>query len=114
MEDLKSREHIVFNSHEEMFDYVCGDSELYNLETGDYVFKYNEVGSLAVYKLNLDEAEELEKESINCGEYWGGILGGDGLIYDDPSHELYREYLESNFDYCKRMFNVGTWIDVTY
>lgn len=114
MKDLKSREHIIFDSPEEMFDWIYDNRDLYNLETGDYVFRYSEAGSFAVYKLPLEKAEELEKEATESNEYWGGFLGIGGIIYDDPSSDFYRNIDESNFDYCKMMFSIGTWIDVTH
>ena len=114
MEDLKNRKHIVFNSPEEMLDYICSDFDIYNLEIGDYIFRYNEPGSICVYNFNLEEAEEIEKEANELHEYWGGFIGGGGSIYDDPSHELYSEDCRSNLDYCKEVFNVGAWVDVTH
>lgn len=115
MENLKGREHIVFNSPEEMLNYICNDNDLYNLETGDYIWKYTECGSIAVDNFSLDEAEEIEKKANELHEYWGGFIGGGSIVYDDPSHDLYdKEYDESNLDYCKAVYNKGIWVDVTH
>lgn len=114
MESLKNKEAIKFDSAKDMFEYLLNDCDLYNLETGDYVFKYSESGSFAVYDLFIEEAEELEKKATEGSEYWGAYLGVGGVIYDDPSSDFYRNIDESNFDYCNKMFNVGTWVDVTH
>jgi hypothetical protein len=88
---------------------------LYNLETGDYIWKYTECGSIAVDNFSLEEAERLEQEATEKEVYWGGLIGGGSIIYDDPSHELYNEeYDESNLDYCKEVYNKGIWIDVSH
>lgn len=112
--NLENKKQILFGSAKEMFDYVSGDRDLYNLETCDYVFKYSEIGSFAVYDLSLDEAEELEQKAVEGNEYWGAYLGVGGYIYNDPSEEFYSEDVDSNFDYCAKTFDVGTWIDVTH
>lgn len=114
MENLINKEHIKFDSPEEMLDYICGDNDLYNLETGDYIWKYTECGSIAVDNFNLEEAEEIEKKANEIDEYWGGFIGGGSIIYDDPSHELYEEHDASNLDYCKEVYDKGTWIDVSH
>lgn len=114
MGNLINKEHIKFDSPEEMLDYICGDNDLYNLETGDYIWKYTECGSIAVDNFSLEEAEEIEKEANEIDEYWGGFIDGGSIIYDDPSHELYEEHYASNLDYCKEVYNKGIWVDVTH
>lgn len=114
MATLKNKEPITFDSAKDMFEYIMDNCDLYNLETGDYVFRYSEAGSFAVYGLALDAAEELEKRANEENLYWGAFLGIGGAIYDDPSSDFYEEGFESNFDYCNQIFNVGTWVDVTH
>ena len=111
---LKDKETISFNSSAEMFRYVYGNSDLYNLETGDYVFRYSESGSFAVYNLSMKEAEELEQNATEGNEYWGAFLGIGGYIYDDKSSDFYKEGDETNWDYCNGTYNQGIWIDVTH
>lgn len=114
MENLINKEHIKFDSPEKMLDYICGDCDLYNLETGDYIWKYTECGSIAVDNFSLDEAERLEQKAIEEEMYWGGLIYGGSIIYDDPSHDLYEEYYASNLDYCKEVYDKGTWVDVSH
>ena len=61
MGNLENKEVVTFASPQEMCQYVVsGERDLYNLETEDYIFKYNEGGSIAVYNLSREEAEELD------------------------------------------------------
>lgn len=92
---------VVFSSTEEMLKTVQDDVDLYNVLTGEYIFKYNEAGSIAVYDVSLEEAKKLEEESQISNEYWGAYLGVGGNIYDDPS------------EYCREKYNIAGWIDVT-
>ena len=110
---LKDKQKVSFKSPEEMLDYITSDSDLYNLETGDYIWKYTECGSIAVDNFSIEEAERLAKESTEEKTYWGGLVGGGAVVYDDPSHELYEEGDETNLDYCKGTYNKGIWVDVT-
>lgn len=114
MGNLESKETVTFTSPEEMYQYVVsGERDLYNLETENYLFKYNEVGSIAVYNLSREEAEELEEKASEGNEYWGAYLGVGGSIYDDEDYE-YRTCEETNMDYFKEKFAEGKWIDVTH
>ena len=111
---LKDKKVIKFNTPYEMFDYVYNNCDLYNLETGDYVFRYSEAGSFAVYNLSIEEAERLEQMATECNEYWGGMLGVGGYIYDDVTSDFYKKGDETNMSYCKEVYNQGVWLDVTH
>lgn len=113
---LKDKRKVIFKCQEDMLNYISNSNDLYNLETGDYVFKYNDVGSgsFCVYNLPINSAENLEKRAVEQGEYWGGMLGPGGCIYDDTSHEIWEEGDATNLDYCEEVYNIGTWIDVTH
>ncbi len=104
MRNLENEVVVTFASPQEMCQYVVsGERDLYNLETEDYIFKYNEGGSIAVYNLSREEAEELEEKATENKEYWGAYLGVGGSIYDDE-----------DMDYFKEKFAEGKWIDVTH
>lgn len=99
---------MVFNTADEMLEKVVNDdTDIYNTETGHYVFAYNTEGSICVYTLSSEEAEELKE---NSEEYWGASLGPGGNIYDAPDNPHYSEGKMSNMDYCKENYNVGEWI----
>ena len=114
---LKDKRKVIFKNPEDMLNYISNSNDLYNLDTGDYVFKYNDVGSgsLCVYNLLINAAENLERMAVEQGEYWGGMLGPGGCIYDDPEHDHYDEDEDySNLNYCEEVYNKGIWIDVTH
>lgn len=64
-------------------------TDLYNLNTGAYVFLYNIDGGICVYYLDSEEAYDIAKQAE--GEYWGAFLGAGGNVYDDPM-----EFFESD------------------
>lgn len=103
-----------FKNPNEMLETLKNGTDLYNPVTMHYVFGYNEAGSIAVYFVTTDEAEELKKKSDDTGEYWGAFLGAGGSIYDDESYEGRRNPLElTNIDYCESVYADENWIDVT-
>ena len=104
---------MIFRNGEEMLSALMDGKDLYNAETGQYVFNYNECGSIAVYYLSSDRAEELKELSKEHEEYWGAFLGPGGYIYDDPSYEDFdEEWSCSNLDWCKEYYQ-GVWEDVS-
>jgi hypothetical protein len=108
-----NKEKIKFNSAEEMLERIQEGSDFYNPEYEEYVFVYNDCGSVCSYTINEDEAKELMERSNESGEYWSAYLGWGGGIYEDPSHEDYDEDRPSNLDYCKDVYMWDGWIDVT-
>lgn len=109
---MENKEQMSFNSPEQMLDAILnGEKDLYNVKTGDYVFHYSESGSIAVSNLTSEEAEEIDKKAIENGEYWGAFLGG-GEIWDDPERAAENEQ-DCNLDYCKKVYNLDGWVDVT-
>ena len=105
-------EKIEFANANDMLCFIKNEADLYNTKTGEYIFEYNESGSIASYFLDESEAVELQKKSIETGEYWGAFLGFGGYIYDDPSYEYYSENNQSNYQYCEKIFNSKDWIKV--
>ena len=110
MANIKGDER-TFTSAEEMLNAIVniGD-DLYNLETGDYVFCYNDCGSIAVYRLTRNEAARLQEEAN--GESWSAFLGVGGTIYDDPTYEGYNDEQTSNLDFCEDIYDQDGWIKV--
>jgi hypothetical protein len=97
---------MIFKSGSEMLE-ALKTNDLYNTETGEYVFSYNEAGAVCVYVLNKSEAKEIAKKSQEDDEYWGAYLGPGGSIYD-PEEVGMRSY--SNEDYCRDAAKRGNWI----
>lgn len=96
-----------FDSGREMLD-VLSYSDLYNEATGEYAFRYNESGSIAVYLLTPGQVKELEEKTKDTDESWSSLLGPGGTIYDDPSYEGRNEQAETNEHWCDSHYK-GTW-----
>jgi len=102
---MKNLNYVAFSSAEEMLD-CAQNHDLYNPETGAYVFGYNEAGALCEYILDEEEVKDIIVKRQNGDDcYWGGYLGPGGDIYDDPEDEnLDEDELEdlySNLNYCE-------------
>lgn len=105
---------LQFSSGQEMLDLIIAGHDLYSAEKQLYVFCYNDVGSVAYYQLDLDEARELaQKPAVLKGEYWGAYLGIGGRICDDPSYELFTDGDFSNLDFCEEHYQGTDWILTT-
>lgn len=57
--------------------------DFYNPRTEEYAFLYNDDGAIAVYHLNEKQAKKCSADAKKSGEYWGGLLGPGGQIFDD-------------------------------
>lgn len=99
---------MTFSSGKEMLEVIKSGTDLYNPEKELYVFCYNIVGSIVVYRVTNEDAEKLKKED----EYWGAYLGIGGSIYDDPDYEDYEDDDYNNLDWCNDNYD-GEWEDVT-
>lgn len=85
-----------FINASEMLTDIQSGSDLYNLETGDYVFGYSGSGAIAVYNLTINYATWLARETERLGEeYWGALLGPGGRIYENGAE------LEWCYDHCE-------------
>lgn len=85
--------------------------DFYNMVTEEYVFGYNDSGSIAVYNIDYDEAQKLQNKVETSDEgYWGAFLGVGGTIWDDESCEDKPAEGYSNLDYCKNTFNKEGWV----
>ncbi len=84
--DMPEDEKMKFHSVEEMRQ-ALQEGDLYCERTNEYVFTYNDGGSICIYTIPLDEAYKLEKMAREDDEYWGAYLGVGGDIYDDEDAE---------------------------
>lgn len=112
-----------FNTWKEMYEYLTNGSDLYNVNTGDYVFVYNDANAICAYNLSPEKVEELVKVFNETGEYWGSFLGPGGNIlfnpdYDDNEYKysedkrMYDLYIEPSYDFCKDNYLIDGWVDV--
>lgn len=88
----------MFTSAEDMLNEIAVN-DLYNPKTGDYVFLYNETGSIAVYNLSNETAEEIARSAGE--ECWSAFLGPGGTIYGDTS----------NYEWCKKHYMEEDWME---
>lgn len=78
---------IKFTSPEQMLETLYNESDLYCPEIETYIFTYNDHGSIAYYTgITSEMAEELERKSLEGGEYWGAYLGAGGYIIDSKAY----------------------------
>lgn len=103
---------MIFESPEHMLSTIQDGIDLYNVISEEYVFVYNDSGSIAVYSIDLASALDLETKSKESGEYWGAFLGIGGAIWDDQEHDSYIEG-NGNMDFCKSAYKQNGWINVT-
>lgn len=87
--------------------------DLYNPQTGTYVFSYNDRGSICEYNLDEEEVHNVIETKYNIydddEQYWGGFLPGGGAIYDMPDDEMY-EGGSTSLDYCEEHYR-DAWVD---
>lgn len=114
--NIKNHQSITFGSAEDMYDYLRNNGDLYCPGEMLYVFEYGASGSLAVYNITTDEAEDLARECAESAfeEYWGGFLGPGGRIYDTP--EDYGNEHGDNFalGFCKTYYKLEWYDTVDY
>lgn len=114
---------LQFNAWEDMYKYLTDGSDLYNINTGDYVFVYNDAAAICAYNLSSEKVQELVEMTNETGEYWGAFLGPGGNIffnpdYDDNEHKYSEDkrmrdlYLEPAYDFCKDNYLLDGWMDV--
>lgn len=99
-----------FDTPEQMLEFINAGHDLYSEKAEVYVFSYNEAGSICTYNLDPKEAADLAQEANDVGEYWGALLGPGGQIWDDPSHECYREGQATNLDCCASLIQYNDWV----
>ena len=102
-----------FNSGKEMLDFLQAGKDLYNPETGAYVFVYNEDKAIAYYSVSKEDAKKYAKTEADTGEYWGSNLGVGGYIYEDQLSENYDKSKMSSRDFCDEHFDEGVWVKTT-
>jgi len=91
---------LVFNNGKEMLDEIQCGTDLYNSATGQYVFLYNDSGSIASYTLGYKKVDELREKQGTLGGGWSEYLGIGGWIYDDEN--------DYNLRWCEAMYK-GEW-----
>lgn len=69
-----------FKTPQQMLDYVNDNHDLYSPAAETYIFSYNEVGSVATYQIDENEAQKLAQEAESSGDYWSSFLGTGGTI----------------------------------
>lgn len=110
---MKNKFEKAFNSGKEILDFLQAGKDLYNPETGAYVFVYNEDKAIACYGVNKEDAKEYAKIEADTGEYWGSNLGIGGCIYEDQRSENYEKSKMSSRDFCDEHFDEGIWVKTT-
>lgn len=120
-------EKVTFSSPDEMLQAIQRDRDYYNVASGEYVWNYNESGSVCVYILPLKEAEELQRQTIVSGTlsddnkstdlcaegYWGEFLGCGGSIFDDVSYGGFDPDINiPNTAWCEAAYNKPGWLRV--
>lgn len=99
-----------FKTPEQMLGYINDNHDLYSRKAETYIFNYNEAGSVCSYHIDEEKAKELSIKAKADGEYWGAFLGTGGEIWDDPSHECYRNGQKTNLDRCAELLEYEDWI----
>lgn len=110
-----------FNTPEEMLNTILSGTDLYSPKTKQYVFVYNDSGSICVYT-HIDK--KFANEHKNSDEYWGADLGlQNSFIYD--SEEYYCKYRNEailnnakaekilNIHWCEENYTLKDWEDVS-
>lgn len=101
-----------FKDAQDMLDTIVNDCvDLYNPNTNEYVFLYSDFGSIATYWISKEKADELDRDSKEFKDYWSAFLSDGGLIYDNKSHELYREGNITPLEWCEEHWQLEGWID---
>lgn len=102
---------IKFKSAQEMYDLVNEGVDIYNYVTNDYVFLYNDYGSLCAYTIDLEDAKKLQDMAEENDDYWCAFLGVGGRIYDTLKYEdnppPYDMAME---DLCEPLYAEKGWI----
>lgn len=100
---------MTFRDGHEMLTKIQEGRDFYNPKAEEYVFCYNESGSICVYHVDNKSAAILKEVAE---EYWGACLGAGGTIYDDPLCDCYTKGDYTNLDWCNDYYQ-GEWEDVT-
>lgn len=88
-----------FESANAMLDIIQSGMDLYNINTGEYVFSYSDKGAIAAYMIDENYAKELSFKSVETDEYWGAYLGIGGSIYEDGAE----------VKWCEEHYDIGGW-----
>lgn len=89
----------------ELANRIINDVDMYNPVTGVYAFHYNDKDAICVYRLDKDKAIELAKEAKAQDEYWGGLLGIGGLIFDNPEDFIQAYGVEDGWMTCEEFLD---------
>ena len=88
---------MTFKNANAMYDIIQSGMDLYNVNTGDYVFLYSDRGAIAVYNFDIEQAKDLSLRSAD--EYWGALLGIGGSIFENGFE----------IEWCKEHCNDSGW-----
>lgn len=91
----------------EIAERIIDDIDMYNPETGIYAFHYNDKDAICIYHIPVDKAIVLAKEAKAQNEYWGGLLGIGGLVFDNPEDFVQAYGVEDGWMTCKEFLEVN-------
>lgn len=91
-----------FSSAQEMLDYIKEGHDICEIHSGQYVFAYNENGSICSYYLSPEKIEEIAKDNT---DRWDASLGRGGSFYMDPVDKgLCIPGAPTNLDLCQELY----------
>lgn len=102
-----NQESMKFYSGAEMYNYLINNGDLYNPNLEIYVFLYNDAEALCIYRITPEEAEKLDRESRETGEYWSAFLGAGGQILDIPE----TGGILPSIEFCEKNHKADGWVD---
>lgn len=91
----------------ELANRIIDDVDMYNPVTGVYAFHYNDKDAICVYRLDKDKAIELAKKAKAQDEYWGGLLGIGGLVFDNPEDFVQAYGVEDGWMTCEEFLEAN-------
>lgn len=112
---MTNKRNVRFSNAEEMLEYIQKENDLYSPSTEQYVFVYNDHGSLCWYsRITIEQAKELDKGD----EYWGAYLGWYGSEICDTDDYLREVQGVENPENealisCMSEYMITDWLDVT-
>lgn len=104
--EIEKKNNVKFSSPEEMLEFIQDGNDLYNQDTGEYVFVSSDDGNLGRSQLDKDTMERVKNLSEENHTYWSDYISGGEVLEVNPE----RADLESALDYCKRKYSSEHWM----
>ena len=98
---MKNTKPLTFKTAKDMLQHIITGHDLYNTETKEYIFVYNDKNAIARYLLSKEQVIELSKECIPTNSYWSEHLSVGGSIYDAPE----------NLRWCEDNYTSKYWVN---